>query len=293
MLQACVGLSQELNFDYIQELKVLKMHQAICGETDILVDLDENVLRQRRKQLKVEKKKQKEEYKNLKNIEDAGLQELKSLASSIEKQDAEIKAGLEREKQLIEQRSREGQSGWQVPINDPCYGNLKFPVEATKEGCQKVITAQERVISSLKEELEKEREKHGAGFERRIEELRREVIALSFQMRTELALGCPRETPGGGQNADHLDDEVNRAKVEDSSNALWKELLGLEILEDGSVEVMVNDSFVTVRREGSMVKVCTAEGDTLKEVNCPEEEWKLGTMFADLVNDIRNPKSNS
>jgi len=293
MLQACVGLNQELNFDYIQELKVLKMHQATCGETDILVDLDENELRQRRKQLKVEKKKQKEEYKNLKEIEDAGLQELKSLASSIEKQDAEIKAGLEREKKLIEQRAREGQSGWQVPINDPCYGNLKCPIEATREGCQKVITAQEQVISSLKKEIEKERERHGAGFERRIEELRREVIALSSQMRTELALGCLRDSPGGGQDADHPEDGESRAEVEDPSNVLWKEFHGLELLEDGSVQVQVNDSFVTVSREGTVVKVRSAEGDILKEVECPEEEWKLGTMFADLVNDIRNPKSNS
>jgi len=293
MLQRCVGLNQELNFDYIQELKALKMHQATCGKSDVLANMDEKKLKQRRKELKAAKRKQKEEYKKLKDVEDAGLQELNSISSSIGKLDADIQAALEREKQVNDQRAKEGESGWQAPINDPCYGNLESPTRVTKEGCQRIITAQDEIINTLNERIEKERERHGVDFERRMDEIRLQVIAHSSQMRADMSSECLSNTPGGGEAVDHSK-EKNTTSVDGFSEASMKEFHGLELLGDGSVNVQVDNSTVTVSwDDAGVLRVRSKDGTILREVECSDRGQELGSTFADVVHQLRIAKSDS
>lgn len=294
MLQGCAGLNQELNFDYIHELKILKMHQATCGRTDVLANLNDKKLKQRKKELKVAKRKQKEEYKNLKDIEDAGIQELNVLVSSIKEIEDEIQAALARERQLKEQRAREGESGWQIPVGDPRYGNLQNTVRATREECQKVIVAQDQVIASLMERLEKERARHGPLFEKRIEELRAEALSLSSQIRTK-RLDDVGITPGGGKVDDHEDGTKCRIDTVLKSPAnTWKEFHGLELLENGKIKLQVNESFVIITKENdNVVVVRTPDGNLIKQLDWTDEALRFGSTFADLVQDLRNPQTTA
>jgi len=284
MLQGNVGLNRELNYNFVHELKILKMYQTICGRTDVLARLDEKKLKQRKKELKVAKRKQKEKYKNLKQVEDAGIQELSRLASSIKEIEDEIQATLARERQLKDQRAMEGESGWEIPVDDQRYGNLKSPARATREECQKVILAQDRVIASLMEQLENERARHDSMFETRIDELHLKAVSANSQIRAGSRSDEAGITPGGGK----VDDVMTTVEpVLKSPVEAWKEFHGLELLDDGRIKLKVNDSFVIISKEDNNVFVRSPEGKLIKELECSDEAFKFGTTFADLVQDLR------
>jgi len=287
-----VGLNRELNYNFVHELKILKMHQAICGRTDLLDGLDEKKLKQRKKELKVAKRKQKEKYKNLKEVEEAGIQELNGLASSIKEIEDEIQAALARERQLKDQRAMEGESGWQIPIDDQRYGNLKNHARATREECQKVIVAQDRVIESLMEQLENERARHGPMFETRIDELNLKAVSLTSQIGLRSRSDEAGITPGGGKVDDKVDGRTTVEPVLKSPVEIWKELPGLELLDDGRIKLQVKDSFVIIAYEDNNIFVRSPEGKLLKELESSDEEFKLGTTFAKLVWDLRQRESS-
>lgn len=295
MLQGCVGLNRELNYDFVHELKILKMHQATCGRTDVLADVDEKKLKQRKKELKVAKRKQKEEYKNLKEVEDAGIQELNGLASSVKEIEDQIQEALAQDRQFKDQRAKEGESGWQIPVDDPRYGNLKSSLRASREGCSKVIVSQDQVIDSLIERMEKERDRHGPLFEKRIEELRLKAMSLSSQIKMDRHSNEERVTPGGGkvnEQADEMNgiiESVLKAPAE-----AWKEFHGLELLDDGRIKLKVNESFVIMTEEDdNVVIVRSPEGNLVKQLDLTDEALKYGTTFVDLVKELRNPVSNT
>jgi len=292
MLQGNVGLNRELNYNFVHELKILKMYQAICGRTDVLARLDEKKLKQRKKELKVAKRKQKEKYKNLKQVEDAGIQELNRLASSIKEIEDEIQATLARERQLKDQRAMEGESGWEIPIDDQRYGNLKSPARATREECQKVIVAQDRVIDSLMEQLENERARHDSLFETRIDELHLKAVSATSQIRVGSRSGKAVITPGGGKVDERADVITTVEPVLKSPAETWKEFHGLELLDDGRIKLKVNDSFVIIAKEDNNVFVRSPEGKLIKELECSDEAFKFGTTFADLVQDLRQVGSS-
>jgi len=289
MLQGNVGLNRELNYNFVHELKILKMYQAICGRTDVLARLDEKKLKQRKKELKVAKRKQKEKYKNLKQVEDAGIQELNRLASSIKEIEDEIQATLARERQLKDQRAMEGESGWEIPVDDQRYGNLKNPARATREECQKVIVAQDRVIDSLMEQLENERAKHDSMFETRIDELHSKAVSATLQIRVGSRSDETGITPGGGK----VDDMTTVEPVLKSPAETWKEFHGLELLDDGRIKLKVNDSFVIIAKEDNNVFVRSPEGKLIKELEWSDEAFKFGTTFASLVQDLRQQGSSA
>jgi len=290
MLQGNVGLNRELNYNFVHELKILKMYQTICGRTDVLARLDEKKLKQRKKELKVAKRKQKEKYKNLKQVEDAGIQELSRLASSIKEIEDEIQATLARERQLKDQRAMEGESGWEIPVDDQRYGNLKSPARATREECQKVILAQDRVIASLMEQLENERARHDSMFETRIDELHLKAVSANSQIRAGSRSDEAGITPGGGK----VDDVMTTVEpVLKSPVEAWKEFHGLELLDDGRIKLKVNDSFVIIAKEDNNVFVRTPEGKLIKELEWSDEAIKFGTTFPDLVQDLRQLGSSA